>query len=289
MGGLFPRIRVTAVSMIAATLAIAGIWPFVGYYSKDEILWRTFQVQGNIGPIPAHFLFWAIGVITALFTAFYMFRLVMKTFFGPPRTDAAKNAQESPWTMIVPIAILGVLAFIAGWPILPLGFEKFQDYLGSTVATPGYAPAIQNAGLETPLGIGTLIAIILVIAYCYMRYTASFKTKHSGELMTPEARANRSILSPGWLSWVLLNKYFVDEAYNFWFVKLGKRLSNWLWLTFDVGMVDGVVNGVGRLAQWSGGLLRRGQTGYVRSYAFSMVVGIILVLIGCLVGFGTVR
>ncbi len=81
----------------------------------------------------------------------------------------------------------------------------------------------------------------------------------------------------------------MDEAYNFWFVKLGKKLSYWLWQTFDVGIVDGVVNGVGRLANGSGQIVRRVQNGYVRSYAFSMVIGILLVLIGCLAGLNYVH
>ena len=104
--------------------------------------------------------------------------------------------------------------------------------------------------------------------------------------MAPDARANRAFLSPGWLNWAILNKYFVDEAYNFWFVRQGKIFSQWLWRKFDLEGVDGIVNGVGALTAWSGQRVRRFQNGYVRSYAFSMVVGILLVLIGCLVGIG---
>jgi NADH-quinone oxidoreductase subunit L len=83
----------------------------------------------------------------------------------------------------------------------------------------------------------------------------------------------------GWWNNMLLNKYFVDEAYNWWFVKQGKALSDWLWKTFDVGVVDGIVNGVAGLTAWLGSALRRTQTGYVRSYALMMTVGIVLVLV----------
>ncbi len=273
MGGLFPRIKVTAVCMIVATAAICGIWPFAGYYSKDEILWQDWQTMAG-----GDWLFWGVGVFTALLTAFYMVRMVMKTFFGAPRTEAAKNAHESGPLMLIPIGVLAALSLVAGWPILPLNFDRFADFLSPSV---GETPLKQPL-MESELGIGTLIAILLVIAYCIVRYRAS----KNNELMTPEARANRAFLSPGWLNWALLNKYFVDEAYNFWFVKLGKRFANWLWQKFDVEGVDGIVNGVGALTAWSGQRVRRFQNGYVRSYAFSMVVGILLVLIGCLVGIG---
>jgi len=273
MGGLFPRIKFTAICMIAATLAISGIWPFAGYYSKDEILWDDWKTLAT-----GDWLFWGIGVLTALLTAFYMTRLVMKTFFGAPRTEAAKNAHESSPAMLIPIGILGVLSVIAGWQVLPLNFDHFSEFLAPSVGVTNVAQPF----MESELGWGTLAAIVLVILYCIFRYRSS----KNNELMTPEARANREFLSPGWLNWALLNKYFVDEAYNFWFVKLGKKLATWLWLTFDVKGVDGIVNGVGALTAWSGQRVRRFQNGYVRSYAFSMVVGILLVLVGCLVGIG---
>ena len=271
MGGLFPRIKITAVSMLAATLAISGIIPFAGYWSKDEILWRMWQADA---PTPLlHIAFWGIGVFTALLTAFYMFRMIMKTFFGKPRTEAAAQAHESSPAMIIPIGILAVLSSITGWAVLK--FDTFADFLAPSVSTPGYLNPIHDADMETTLGLGTLGAIVLVIAYCVLRYRA---TKNN-ELMRPEVRANHALFSPGWYNWAILNKYFVDEAYNFWFVKLGKRLSNWLWLTFDVRGIDGVVNGVGALTAWSGQRVRRVQNGFVRSYAFSMVVGIVVLLV----------
>ena len=271
MGGLFPRIRVTGVSMLAATLAISGIIPFAGYWSKDEILWRMWQADA---PTPLlHLAFWGIGVFTALLTAFYMFRMIMKTFFGKPRTEAVAQAHESSPAMIIPIAILAVLSSITGWAVLK--FDTFADYLAPSVSTPGYLNPIHDAQMETTLGLGTLVAIVLVIGYCVLRYRA---TKNN-ELMRPEVRANHRLFSLGWYNWAILNKYFVDEAYNFWFVKLGKRLSNWLWLTFDVRGIDGVVNGVGALTAWSGQRVRRVQNGFVRSYAFSMVVGIVVLLV----------
>ncbi len=271
MGGLFPHIRVTAVSMLAATLAISGIIPFAGYWSKDEILWRMWQITGPFEW--QHWAFWGVGVFTALLTAFYMFRMIMKTFFGKPRTEAAAHAHESSPAMIIPIGILAVLSSITGWAVLK--FETFSDFLAPSVSTPGYLNPIHDGNMEHVLGIATLVAIVLVIAACIVRYRA---TKNN-EIMRPETRANHRLFTPGWYNWAILNKYFVDEAYNFWFVKLGKKLSNWLWLTFEVRGIDGIVNGVGAVTAWSGQRIRKTQNGFVRSYAFSMVVGIFVILV----------
>lgn len=275
MGGLLKRIPWTGWTMILATAAICGVFPFAGYWSKDEILWRTWQTaQGG------NWLFWGVGVFTALLTAFYMTRLVWKTFLGAPRTEAARTAHESSPAMTLPLIILAVLSTISGWAVLK--FDTFAEYLSPSV---GPLPTAHNANMESSLGWGTLFAIVLVIGYAVARYR---RTKNN-ELMTPEARNAGGVFSPGWTYRAILNKYYVDEAYNFWFVKLGKRFSNWLWLTFDIGVVDGIVNGVGALTNWSGQRARRAQTGYVRNYAFSMVIGILLVLIGCLAGLGYVK
>jgi NADH-quinone oxidoreductase subunit L len=272
MGGLFPRIKVTAFSMMAATAAICGVAPFAGFWSKDQILWRDWETLAS-----GDWVFWGVGFVTALLTAFYMTRMVMKTFFGAPRTEAAKDAHESSLAMIVPIGLLAVLSTITGWAVLK--FDTFADFLGPSV---GPLPATHNDNMELSFEIGTMIAVVLVMAYCIFRYRA---TKNN-ELMTPEQRADHRgwtvqhfLPTAGWYNWVLLNKYFVDEAYNFWFVKLGKQLSTWLWRKFDVEGIDGIVNGVGALAAWSGQIVRRTQNGYVRSYAFSMVTGILLILV----------
>ncbi len=264
MGGLFPRIRVTAISMIAATLAISGIIPFAGYWSKDEILWRSWQTL----PV-GDWLFWGVGVVTALLTAFYMFRMIMKTFFGAPRSEAAKHAPESSLAMIVPIGILAVLSSITGWAVLR--FESFAEFLQPSV---GGLPTVHDGDMETKLGIGTLLAIVGVIAYCVVRYRGA----KNGELLTPQVRANHAYFTKGWYNYTLLNKYWVDEAYNLWFVKDGKRLATWLWRKFDVEGVDGIVNGVGAVTAWTGQRVRKTQNGFVRSYAFSMVTGILLIL-----------
>ena len=269
MGGLFGKIPVTAWSMLAATFAICGVFPFAGYWSKDEILWTNFQAGG--------LLFWAVGAFTALLTAFYMMRMIMKTYAGPPRSEAAAHTHESSFAMIVPIGILAVMSTITGWAVLR--FNTFEDFLAPSVVTPGYRGPAVSPALEPYFGYGLLAVIVLVLLGCWAIYRRTFRTDHSGEMMLPRTRANHRLFSPGWYNWAILNKYFVDEAYNFWFVKLGKKLSDWLWLTFDVRGIDGIVNGVGALTAWSGQKTRKLQNGFVRTYAFSMVIGIVVILV----------
>lgn len=279
MGGLSGKIKITAVTMIAATLAIAGIVPFAGYWSKGEILWSLWQVKG--GESNAHFIFWGIGALTALITAFYMSRLIVKTFFGPARSEAAKGAKESSLAITIPLVILAALSFTTGWAFVP--FEKFAEFLAPSVSTPGYLPPIQNPGFKGTLEVGLLIGIALSIFACLAAYAGGKRA----QLQSPEVRTNHAIFSPGWIYWVLLNKYFVDEAYNYWFVKEGKKLASFVYTVLDEQVIDGaLVNGVVRLTQSGAGFLRRAQNGFVRSYAFSMVLGIVIVLIGCLAGLG---
>jgi len=282
MGGLWGKLPITGKTMLAATLAICGIIPFAGYWSKDQILWRLFNDHYNAGEIPAHInlIVFGVGAVTALLTAFYMFRMIMKTFFGAPRTDAAKNAHESPAVMTIPLIILAVLSFITGWDfpgLHILSFEQFQDYLAPSVVTPGYAPHTAGTGTEHVIAYGMLALIVVVIFICANRYLAT----KNGELLSREAKANNAF---GY-QW-FLNKFYIDEANNWLWVKQGKIIADWLWKTYDEGVIDGLVNGVAVLTAWSGSQLRKLQTGYVRNYAFSMVIGIIFVLIACLAGIG---
>jgi len=122
-----------------------------------------------------------------------------------------------------------------------------------------------------------LALIVVVIFICANRYLAT----KNGELLSREAKANNAF---GY-QW-FLNKFYIDEANNWLWVKQGKIIADWLWKTYDEGVIDGLVNGVAVLTAWSGSQLRKLQTGYVRNYAFSMVIGIIFVLIACLAGIG---
>ena len=281
MGGLWGKLPITGKAMLAATLAICGIIPFAGYWSKDQILWRLFNDHYHAGEIPSHInlMVFGVGAVTALLTAFYMFRMIMKTFFGAPRTDAARSAHESPMVMTIPLIILAALSFITGWDfpgLHILSFDQFQDFLAPSVVTPGYAPHTAGPGTEHEIAYGMLALIVVVIAVCANRYLS---TKNN-ELVSPQDKANN------WLYQLSLNKLYVDEANNVVWVRGGKIVSEWLWKTYDEGVIDGLVNGVASLTAWTGSQLRKLQTGYVRNYAFSMVIGIIFVLVACLAGLG---
>lgn len=275
MGGLKNKTPITALTMGVATLAIAGLCPFAGYYSKEEILSSVYGT--NHGGIIA----WGILAATALITTFYMIRLFMKTFWGAPRTDAAKNAHESSPIIWIPLVILAALSLVAGWPILPLSFKKFEEFLAPSIATQGYeSPLVRSNPI---LGYAVTAGVILMIAIAFAVYN---KAKN-GALLSNETRRNRAPLTIGWMDYVLLNKYFVDEWNNLIFVRFGRRISNWLWQTYDIGVIDTIVNGVAAFTSWTGSVIRRAQTGYVRNYAFSMVIGIIFILIACLSRIGT--
>ncbi|MGO8673444.1 MAG: NADH-quinone oxidoreductase subunit L [Capsulimonadaceae bacterium] len=269
MGGLFGKIPVTAWCMLLATLAIAGIFPFAGFWSKDQILWSLYNSHS---PQFSGRLVWLIGSITALLTAFYMFRMIMKTFRGAPRSEGAAHAHESPAVMVIPLVILAALSIVTGWP-QTLSFEKFQDFLAPSVVTPGFAPRPMHPGLEGPLGWGVMVAILFVIGYCVARYTAA----KNNELLSTATRVHNGLYR------AVYYKYYVDEFNNNTWVRGGKALATWLWKAWDVDLIDGIVNGVGTFTAFAGSLLRRFQTGYVRNYAFSMVVGILFVLIACLI------
>lgn len=279
MGGLFSRIPLPAVTMIIATLAIAGIPFFAGFYSKDEILWRLFNFPGDtwLGA-NANWIFWGIGAATALLTAFYMFRLIMKTFTGAPRTNAAKNATLSDWRMTAPLVILAFFSIVTGWLFMP--FEKFNDFLAPALASsnPSAFPpsTVAHAAKEGTLQGVLVVAIFVVIAICI----ALYNNAKNGALLSPQTKATSFPYR------LILNKYDIDELNNWFWVKQGKVVAEWLWKTYDEGVVDGLVNGVAALTAWSGAQLRKLQTGYVRNYAFSMVIGILFVLLACLAGVG---
>ena len=282
MGGLAKRIPTTFATMLIATLAIAGIGfagiGFAGYFSKDEILWSLFNFPNeHLSIIPnANWVLWGVGAVTAFITAFYMFRLIMKTFTGAPRTEAAAAAHESPVVMLVPLVVLALLSCTTGW--LLLKFDAFQEFLAPALqpTTTGFPPAILNPAMESSLGYFLIGGIVVAIVACIVVYRAA----KNGQMLSPENKAVNGLYQ------LIYNKYYIDEINNWFWVRQGKIIADWLWKTYDDGVVDGLVNGVAVLTSWTGSQLRKMQTGYVRNYAFSMVIGILFVLIACLVGVG---
>jgi NADH-quinone oxidoreductase subunit L len=274
MGGLKSALPKTHMTMLIATLAIAGIFPFSGFFSKDEILFHAWESGGPI--------LWAVGVIGAFLTAFYMFRLYFMTFHGRSRlTEEAKHhLHESPNSMTIPLMILAVLSLVGGFVQIPLveGGQKLSEFLApvfADVAHVGEAAAAgvaahgaehAGAGLEIALMVISLAVALAGIFLAYRFYIAD-----------PEAPA-RFVERTRDLYRLVYNKYWIDEIYNAKIVEPIRRGSVALWEKFDVAVIDGAVNGVGRQIERGAGLLRQAQTGSVQVYAMVITLGLVVVL-----------
>ena len=260
MGDLHRRIPVTHWTMFIATLAIAGIFPFAGFFSKDAILWETWSREGG-----AYRFLWYIGYATALMTAFYMFRLMYLTFHGHPRMshDVEHHIHESPASMTVPLVVLALCAIVAGWLGWPHslgGSDRFTKFLEPVFASE--ARVFQEEGRTTQLVQGVeeehntsteWLLMALSLGAAGLGWGMAWRSyRHADKGYTePIAVAAPPVYN------ILLNKYYVDEGYDYVFTgrrKVGKarlgvlglgEASSW----FDTHIVDGLVNGAGRLTR----------------------------------------
>jgi NADH-quinone oxidoreductase subunit L len=280
MGGLAKYMPITAGVMIVATLAIAGIPPFAGFFSKDEILAFAFG-RGEAQPVFR--LFWAMGATAAFLTAFYMARLIAMTFFGENRTgaDERKQLHESPWIMTGPLILLAVLSIAGGWLNLPefahgLGRTELLHHWLEPVTAPGNtvsgglgtAAVLPHGNLETGL---VVLAILIAVAGLAIGW---FTTLRAQIVAARAAPAERGM-------WKLIyNKYYVDELYDRFIVQplvaFSRRV---LWKAIDQGAIDeGGVNGAANLSRALGWLGSRLQTGQVGVYVVLFLVGALYVL-----------
>jgi len=267
MGGLSSKIKYTYATMLTATLAITGIPPLAGFFSKDQILFGAFQIPGG------HPLY-AVGLLTALLTSFYMFRLIFLTFHGKPRFDEHKvHAHESPWSMLGPLVVLAVLSFAGGWFALPTFFDGpdyFSNFLGPMFGSHESAEAAGAAAahsLELILAGVAVGAALIGLGVAYWMYLR--KPGKADELAKS--------MKPAYTT--LLNKYYVDELYAAAVVKPLVWLStNVFWKAADVAGIDGAVNGIASGTTAIGDGVRRTQSGNTRSYAVWVVVGAIVII-----------
>ena len=294
MGGLKAYMPTTFVLMWIATLAIAGIPPLSGFFSKDEILGTVFQRAHASTLADAHWLgipgsvllyvIYGMGLAAALMTAIYMTRMMIYTFHGPNRTgdEERKHLSEAPWVMTAPLLVLGALSAIGGWLNLPeivtdlakiAPTELLDHWLDpvvgqSTLLVTHGAPAHTPPNTEYAL-IGTAVAIgVIGIAIAVARLKpARLVPKREAK---PEEGFER----------VLEEKYYVDEIYDATVVTPTYVVSkDLLWEGVDKGLIDGLfVNGSGKLAQFAGWVGSQLQTGRVGTYAWVLVVGVLAVL-----------
>ncbi|HEV1994106.1 MAG TPA: NADH-quinone oxidoreductase subunit L [Candidatus Acidoferrum sp.] len=293
MGGLWDKIPITARTFCAATLAIAGIPPLAGFFSKDEILGQAFE---------KHPALWVVGFITAGMTAFYMFRLLFLTFFGYSRADehVEKHIHESPYTMTVPLMILAGLSVIGGWigwPASLFGSNHFEHFLEPVLGSAGAELPVESAVPHASLTeiFLMVLSVAVVGAGIWLAYQF-YRTKR----IAPELVAGK------WpkVYQLLVHKYYVDEIYDAavvertkdlgtllgrfdanvidglgvdgagWLARFGSTLSMW----WDKWIIDGLLNFSAKLMQLFSYPVRLLQTGMFSSYAMLILAGLVVLL-----------
>jgi len=277
MGGLYLKMRTTAITFILGSLSLAGIFPLSGFWSKDEIL----LLAWNKSPI-----FALVGLAVAFMTAFYMFRLCFIAFYGKARDQHKfEHAHESPKVMTVPLVILAFLSIFAGWvgiPWLSKGYSSFVYHYEVHHLEPNF--------------ILMIVATLVALSGIYLAYVIYYKGTISAERLKNRFSSIHKLL---------YNKYYFDELYNaiiirplfkladFLFKKFDQGVIDWLvnaagnftvflswfWELFDTYIVDGAVNGVGYVVRGTGAGIRRVQTGQLQNYAFIIFFGIVLIIL----------
>jgi len=268
-GGLKKYMPKTYVTFLIAALAISGIPGFSGFFSKDEILWNTYANAG--------FAFWLVGVLTAMLTAFYMFRLVTLTFYGTEKFDKRNiHPHESPLVMTIPLMILAFLSIVGGYIGLPKIFSGENGNLFENWLEPIYKPAMSKISL-----IGShshieefllmTISTILVLGSVYIALRIYLKKPQIAEKTSNKFKLLYNLL---------LNKYFIDEIYEATVVQpIQKGSEKLLWKFFDISIIDNIVNGLANIVGKLSGIVKKIQTGFVQSYALIMIAGIALLLL----------
>jgi len=284
MGGLKKALPITYQTFFIGTLAIAGVPLLSGFFSKDEILWKTFS--------SGHTILWVLGVLTAFLTATYMFRLLYLTFYGErrvahaaadqssvrPTHDHAAHLHDAPPAMAIALIVLALGAIVAGYIGIPAAIWKdgnkiehflepsFEAHGPGIVAPPTPAHEDHRSTEFALMGVSTLAAFAGIgVAFFYFRRKPAAAAEMAGRF----AGVHR----------LLLGKYYVDEIYDRVIVQPIKAVSNGvLWRGVDAGLIDGTVNAVGLVVRGWSAALRRLQTGSVRGYAMSLFLGVVVIL-----------
>ena len=264
MGGLRTLMPTTHWTMLVATLAIAGIFPLAGFWSKDEILASAIKSGG------LNMLWWLIALVTAFMTSFYMFRLYYMTFHGEPRMsdEVRAHVHESPPSMRVPLILLAVLSIIGGF----LGVPPEGGILHH-VLEPVFHNALELSGGHHQFGFIDVVLMVVSLAVALAGWLMAYRFYVQCPQL-PEQWAER------WRVYydLLVNKYYVDEGYTAAFIKPIYAFSLVLWRWVDDFVIDGMVNAVGKIVEFIGEGVRWLQTGNVRTYAVVLVAGTLYVL-----------
>ncbi|WP_242927936.1 NADH-quinone oxidoreductase subunit L [Pontibacter vulgaris] len=269
MGGLRKWLPITFITFLIGTLAISGIPPFAGFFSKDELLAHVYEHNK---------IMWVGGLLASFMTAFYMFRLLFLTFFGKFRgtEEQRHHLHESPASMTFPLIVLAILSTIGGFLGLPAVFGEnmhvLQNYLNPIY---DFARIANGAALEAPhmdhateymlMGISVAVAVVAIII-AYVMYVKK------DTVPAPETAK----LSP--IHNLIYNKYYIDELYDAIIVRPLMAISTAFHRFIDVILVDGIVNGFGKFVMLSGRTLRYAQSGVISFYVLVMVFSIALIL-----------
>ena len=279
MGGLSKYLPWTHRTVFIAFLAIIGIPPFAGFFSKDEILWRALATSNSLlARYHLNKLLWAIGLLAAIITALYMTRWMILTFWNGTRVEPEKreHLKESPKNMIIPMALLAIGSALVGFLGLPHifgGHNWFEHFLEPAFARVPHPVELSLAGagpelLEVALvviSVGAVLLGWLIVHYLYLAKPG--EAEKLAEKLKPLYRLS-------------YNKYYVDEIYDYTVVQpVVKGSYYFLFRFFDVVVVDGIVNGVAKLNELLGKLLRRFQNGVIHTYLVIFALGVLVVLL----------
>ncbi len=256
MGGLGKKLKITYFTFLIGCIAIAGIPPFSGFFSKDSILLGAFLKNKVI---------YGIALFTAMLTAFYMFRLFFITFTGKFRgTEEQKHhLHESPAPMTIPLIILAILSVIGGFVGIPEIFAEHGDKLSAFLSPVVKTQTEHHVSHSTEymlMGLSTALMVVMII-FAWIRFRTYKRTEATG------------------FSKVLENKWYVDEIYEKAIVNPLSRVGVFLKSVFDKTVVDGIVNGVGRAVQYGGRQLRLLQSGQVGNYVLLMVISMLIIFV----------
>ncbi len=263
MGGLWRKAPWTGATFVVGGLALAGLFPLAGFWSKDEILLDVWRHGGALWTA-----LYGVALVTAFLTAFYTGRQLLLVLFGPPRSAGAEHAHESPAVMTAPLVALAVLTVLGGLPGIDLGGGSWlAGLLGPVVGTHA------AAGDGTEKVVLAVIASAVALGGLTLAYLTYGARLGDGRLVDPERAAARlpRLYRVAW------HKLYVDELYTWLFVRPFRAAADFLWRVVDDDLVDGAVNGAGRLIAAAGQASRRLQSGYVRQYALSMLLGVVAI------------
>ena len=265
MGGLKKKLPITFFTMLMGTLAISGLPPFAGFFSKDEILAHVYEENK---------ILWIIGVLGAMLTAFYMFRMMFLTFWGNFRgsEEQKHHLHESPVSMTIPLIILAILSVVGGFIGVPEvlgGGHWLSHYLAPVFdASTSRLSVIELSHVTEYMLMGISVAgVVIAIIYAYVKYV---KNSHVPLADSEE----RSVLAK-----ISYNKFYFDELYSAIIQKPLNVISEFFYKIVDKAGIDGFVNGLGKGSMEASKGLRLLQTGNVGFYIFAMVIGVLGILI----------